>query len=713
MKNACILPTAVKNIKKQLLNKEISPDDIAKMLPEDRAALKSILEDFVADKQGIKITAKEQKFIDEQSAKIEKIQETLGTDMGNPIKSKENVEYWVEKKKMDDFMLSQRPSPALRVLTGTIGRAVMLFSVKSPVLNIGSNLEVGITEAISRRIARGQWTRSNSDLVKSYIKMNREIYKKTGYDMSRMMGMSDTGGGGSRLLDDIVHTQGTGKIHKVGQVAEDIVFKQMMGRPDAEFGAWNFVDSVSLGAKKMAGGNAKIERELLADAMRVEPRTVQGSILKSQGVLDAQVATWTNDSWATAVTQGIRGILNGATGDLRLGDYLLPFVKTSANVISTGMDYAGVGVLKAFGKAIGAIRSGGKDALLNQHNLTGMFRDLTRAGLGMTAAAVLANNIKVEDYVGAYDPDRQQIEELKNSTSNSVKINGKWVSTDWLGPLSVPFNAMMYAKKYSKDKKTMDKVVAYANGVGSSVLQLPGVSDVAGWVKQSNYAKQQTAGESGAVMTAYAIDQASSRLMPSIINDIAKGTDPYQRKGTSGDPIGAAVESLQAKIPGWRQGVSELGIKGLPVKTSVLGEPLKGESFLQTILFGSRVKTASNDETIKEMDRVTKAVGKAASFTDWDKSSSQTLAQFKTKVGNDTYNKAKVEYGQQLKSTLDKLIKTDAYKNASEEDKLSTIYDADSKVQSDVLKRYSFKYKSTTKTSSQGALLNALNSVVK
>lgn len=705
MKHTCILPEAAKNIRKKLINKEITPDDIAKMLPDDQKAIKSILEDFVADKQGIKITAEEQKFIDTQSSKIEKAQETLSGNMGNPDFLKENLDYWMEKKKMDDFFLTKNPSSDLKVLTGTIGRAAMLTSVKSPVLNIGSNLEVSLAEAISRRIARGQWTKGNADLLKSYIKMNREIYKKTGYDMSRMMGMSDTGGGGSRVLDDIVHAHGKGPIKKVGQIAEDVVFKQMMGRPDAEFGAWNFVDSIGLGAKKMAKGDAKMERELLIDAMRVEPQTVQGSYLKAQGVMDAQTATWTNDSWATAVTQGIRGILNGLSGDLRAGDYLLPFVKTTSNVISTGMDYAGVGVLKAFTKAVGAIRKGGKDALLNEHNLTSMFRDLTRAGLGMTGAVVLANNIKLEDYVGAYDPARQQIEELKNSNDNSFKIGGKWVSTDWLGPLSVPFNAMMYAKKYGKDKKQMDKIVAYVNGVGSSVGQLPGVSDVMDLTKKALYAKQKTAEEAAAEMTAYAIDQASSRLIPSIINDIAKGTDVYQRKGTSEEPVGAAIESLQAKIPGWRQ--------GLPVKTSVLGEPKKGEALLTTILFGSRVKTDTRDATISEVDRVSQAVGKSASFTDWDKSSSQTLAQFKEKVGKDTYNKAKVEYGKQLKATLDRLIKTGAYKNASDEDKLSTISDADAKVQKDVLKRYNFKYKRNEKTSSEGALLKALNNAVK
>lgn len=671
---SCIPKDIAAKLKESLEKGEIDANVIASMLPAEKAALRSILEDFVAEKLGVGVSTGEVTEITKKAKKIEEAQQKLGDDLGNPAKIQENVDFFKAKKEMEDYLLSKHPANRLKVLTGTIGRGMMLFSVKSPVLNIGSNIEVGFAEALSRRIAEGTVKGTDSQLAREYIKMVNKVYQETGYDVSRMTSFADTGTGGTRVLGETTHSQGPGAIRKTGQVIEDIVFKQMMGAPDVAFASAHFADSVNLNALKLAKGDTVKAKEMMTDAMRLEPRTVEGEILRQQAILDAQKATWTDKSWASQVSEGIRKIFNQVSGDLRLGDYLFPFVKTPANVIATGMDYAGMGVPKALVTTIKAVRSG---ELGSREHLRSISRDLVRSGLGLTAALAIASQIKDEDFVGAYDPARAQIESLRNSNTNAFRIGDKWISTDWLGPLAVTFSAIMYARKYGKTGG--EKTFQYGKGVLSQIKELPGVSDVFDFIKTQAYQKNQSLEEMTGEARTYIIDQLSSRLIPSFVADLAKATDTKNRVATKG------WEALKAKIPGVRQ--------TLPVKRDIFGQETKTEPAFSTILFGSRVKTSQENAVVKELSDVSNNTGKGINFTNWDKSASKTLAQFKEKKGQTIFNQAKIKYGEELKKRLEITFKKPAYLKLTDDEKLLIINKMDAEVMDKILQQYHFKYK--------------------
>jgi len=670
----CIPKKTAADLKESLLKGEITPEVIAKMLPEEKLALKALLEDFVSDKLGVSVSTDEISEINALSNKIDEAQKKLGDEFGNPNKEQETIDFLSAKKKMDDYLQAKLPAHNLRVLTGTIGRGTMLASIKSPILNIGSNIEIGFTEALSRRLANGVMKGTDNKLAIDYVKMVNKVYQKTGYDISRMTNISDSGIGGARVLEDIVHAQGPGIIRAYGRIVEDIVFKQLMGAPDVAFSSAHFADSVNLNSLEMAGGDKVKAREFMVDSMRLKPRTIEGEILRNQGILDAQKATWTDTNWANKVSGGIRKVFNDISGDIRLGDFLFPFIKTPASVIATGMDYAGLGIPKALVKAVKAFRSGEIDS---KETLQGISRDLVRAGLGLVGALVIASQLDDEDFVGAYDPSRSQIETLRNSNYNSFRFNNKWVSTDWLGPLAVPFTAMMYARRYGKTPG--EKMFQYVKGVGSQVKNLPGISDIYDYVKNQSYKKNQTLDEMYSESGSYIVDQASARLIPSFLPDVAKSTDKYNRVSNN------SFTTVAAKVPGLRQ--------TLPIEQNIFGEKSMAEPAWSIIIFGARVKTDKENNIIKEINRVSIDNDKTIAFTDWDKSSSKTLAQFKEAKGESTFNSAKEAYGQTLKTRLEELISSSEYKNMSSEDKLKEITSLDTKVINEIYKRYNFTYK--------------------
>jgi hypothetical protein len=681
MANVCIPKAQVDMLKERIENGHMSPSDIQNLMPDEKLALKAILEDFVTEKLNVKASSEEIKIINQKAQKIDAAQKALGEDLGSPAKLKENLDFFKAKKEMDDYLQERNPASKIQVASGTIGRGAMLFSVKSPILNIGSNIEIGLTEALGRRIAAGTVKGTDSKLATDYIKMVNQVYQKTGYDMSRMLSLEDNGAGGSRVLDDMIHAKGKGGVRKVGQFYEDVVFKQLMGAPDVASGAIHFADSVNLNALKYATGDAVKAKTIMADAMRLEPLTDEGKLLREQAILDAQVSTWTNNSWASKASTGVRKILNDMSGDYRAGDFLLPFVKTPANVISTGLDYAGGGAVKALIDTVKAVRTGNlKDPAYIQN----LSRNLVRGGLGLAGAVVIASNLDENSFVGAYDPQRSQIEELKNSRENSIKIGNKWVSTDWFGPLAVPLNGIMYARKYGNSKGELSW--QYAKGSASTALNLPGVKDVTSFAaKQKQNAGSNSDEDAGSAVN-YITSQAYSRLVPSFLSDVAKATDSKERQG------GKGIEGIKAKIPGVRQ--------SLPVKKDAFGKDVNTEPAASTILFGARVRTDKSTDVTKEITRVNNATDKSVTFTDFNKDSTKELKQFKQKLGDAKYKKASEEYGRLLEAKLGKTIQRDDYKNKSDDEKALILGDADSQAKKEIFKQYGFKYKKGQSTSS-------------
>lgn len=647
---------------------------------------KSFLQDLIAEKLGVTVSAEEVAKLEELSKKVDEAAIPLIEDFGSPDKAKETLVYFEARKKIDDYILEVNPANRLKILTSTIGRGSMLLSPKSALLNVLSNAFVGSTEALTRRLANLKLTSADPDLAKKYKKMVREVYKKTGYDMSRMTSLDDSGPSGERLLGDVTHSQGKGAIRKIGRFYEDIVFKRLLGAPDSAFAAAAFADSVGLASKRIAKGDKALASKYMADSMLLNPKTAQGAMLRAQGVLDAQVATWTNESWASALGLDLRKAINNVTGDLRGGDLLTPFVKTPANVIATGLDYAGAGAVKAVIDVGKAFQNGTKVDMQN------VARNAVRSGIGMVAAALIASLLKDDDFVGAYDAKRKQIEQLRNSKENSIRVGDKWVSIDYLGPLAMPVAAMMFARQ--KSDNGPKKVLSYALSQAAKVGEIPGASTVGDLDKTITdlVAENPDWATLGSKSMDAAMEFAASRLIPSIVSDVAKATDQEERQ-TGRD----ALSKVKAKIPVLR--------KSLPAKKNILNESMGAVTDKEKIaapiidlLAGARIKLDRETPLIKELSDIQRESGKSLNFTDWDTTTSKKIQLFKQKFSSPgQIDEAKTRYGFWIKKGLEELTATQKYKDMDAEEKTAAINNLDSEAIEKVFKQFNFKYQTLPK----------------
>lgn len=640
------------------------------------------LEDLVSSKLGATVTS-------EEAAKISKLSKRLQETASERTQfNTQTLEYFQARKEMDDYIDSITPSSQLKVASSVIARGTLLASFKSPLLNIESNTIQGLNQAFARRLENRKLGGVNNSYATKYALFVQKVFSKTGYDISRMVTL-DT----ERTLhgEERVTTQGPGATRKVARIYEDLIFKRLLSGPDTFFASIAFADRANIESTKIAQsqglkGKALQEKALtiFKDATSLEPKTPEGEAVRSSAIADAMYTTYTNKSAYSDIALGIRNLLNAASKDARLGDQLMPFVKTPANVIGAGIDSTGIllppKTLLRMIKTMNDIKSGESVGSAFGNNFRGMTKDVVRAGLGITFAFMLSSLFNPEDYIGEYPVTEKErkLLELKRATTNSVKIGNKWISVDYFGPLGAPFIGLMYAKKYGKDLPT--GIWEYYKGVGRQAAKIPGFEqlyDTVELLRQGTPGAGKSLNDEMRDVGNFVLSFVRARTIPSLIGDIAKGTDTVDRKVDSKD----AVAGFKSGIPGMRQ--------QLPEKRDVFGTAISTEGIMSVLAFGSRVKTASNDPVVKELSRL-EQVGQLPSITDVEKTSDRAK-QLKVQIGDDKFQRAKQEYGKSMKTKFEQTMKSNSYKKASDDEKKTSLQKIKDDEFDRMLKRYGYK----------------------
>ena len=621
-------------------------------LDEFNSFVETKINSFAEKKLGTALTEEEVKKFTEIGKKMYEEGAKLGSDFID-LTSKEGYDkalrFGKAYKEMEDYTHSISPSSAWRSFINRIGRTSMLTSIKTPLLNIESNIIGGVTSSITRRASSWQLTKTvEKEVAKEYLKNTRKFFSETGIDVSRMISFQDTVAGSGRMVGENV-TDG-----KFLKGYTDFVFNTLLSKPDVHFGSYAFMDSASLNASKY-----KNSTEVFKDATLINPKTDEGKLVRTMAIADARMATYTNESWSSSLLESTRKTLNKVGG---IGDILMPFVKTPANVAELGLDYAGLGFIKGGVKGAKLVWAKyGKKEVVDRVMMQQAMNDIARAGLGMTTAAIIASQINADDFMGAYDPQRIKIDQLSNTSYNAIKIGDKWVSMDYFGSLSSPLVGYLYAKKYNSDK-----AAGYVSGATLQYLSAMGLKDVVvsvgdtlGKIDPENKAAMfKTFGDD---LKRNVTDIIVSRMVPGISYDLARATDEFQRDTTRKKYtlFGVNMDSFAQKIPFLRE--------NLPVKYDVLGRIMHEESAVESLLFGARVRTSTMDNTVKEIYRLRNA-GETPTIKDLRFMNSTNVDKLKAKTGERFYEIAR-GYGETLSVKLGNAMISPGYSQLSDEKK--------------------------------------------
>lgn len=382
---------------------------------------------------------------------------------------------------------------------------------------------------------------------------------------------------------------------------------------------------------------------------------------------EALQRTWQDNNTYTKFVNSIRkGMNNLNVKGYGLGDIVMPFVKTPANLTKAVVDFSPLGAINAAIKTSQFNRDIGKGVATTkqQREVVKAWSQVITGTLGM---AIMAGLAEAGILGGGSDEDkdvRAFEQNVLGIKPYSIKIGDKSYTYDWAQPLGT--SAAMVAdtvKSLKNAKDTEGKVAAILEGAqsGASVLlEQSFVSGIRNLFEEDNLINALI--ETGL--------NEPSKFTPQFLSQVAQIQDDTARTSyVYNNPLQTAKNKIKAKIPGLRE--------TLEPSVDVLGREVKTDNSVGNVMFNpTNTAAARTTEGAEEMYRVYKATG--------DKTAIAQVAPYYFNVGSEKIvltPKQRTQYqktiGQIASDGVENLIDNKAYKNLSDSDKaeiLSELY---------------------------------------
>ena len=341
-------------------------------------------------------------------------------------------------------------------------------------------------------------------------------------------------------------------------------------------------------------------------------------------------------------------------------DAVMPFRKTPANILTTGLDYSPIGIAKAVKQAAVDVKSGKATAA---DAVDSLCEGLTGTGI-LALGAYLASegllNLRAGD-----DDDEEAFNKTLGHQDYALEMGGRSYTLDWAVPAAIPLFAGAALVEGGMDfGGLMDAV----SNIGDVVLETSMLSTFNDIIRNISYADNPMASAVGRVASSYA-----SQFLPTVGGKIASALDDTVRKsyvesGTSqlerdAKYFGQTVlrktpfarEAMQPSIDMWGEEVSN-------------GDPLL--RIIQNSVSPSTVKEIKNDAVTQEVWRLYEATGEGLPSA--AEKSFVVNGERKYLTGEEYTEYAKV-MGQTRRQVLEPLLKSKGYQKLSDADKAKAV----------------------------------------
>lgn len=337
-------------------------------------------------------------------------------------------------------------------------------------------------------------------------------------------------------------------------------------------------------------------RKVLTDAERAQMENLKDlhdSMEKARdyAVKQAEYATFHEDNAiAKFLTDQSRKARNSEHAGVRALGYLLegtlPFKKTPANILRSGIEYSPLGAIKSIadtGKLVyentGSRKGNLEDTYTKKSKLSGREKTVektlaadvidswakTLTGSGLLA---LGYYLKSKGILNSSDKDEKYQDDLEGIQNYSITINGKTYTVDWAAPAVMP---MLVGAEISKiaernaipDKKwygSIDDAINSVNALLDPIFETSMMQGVKNTLESAaNEVKYNDEGAIGGILGSMATTMGTSYIsqaLPTLSGQIARTVDPTRRTSDTASDSNflSGVEKqgrkLMNKIPG-------------------------------------------------------------------------------------------------------------------------------------------------------------------
>ncbi len=455
---------------------------------------------------------------------------------------------------------------------------------------------------------------------------------------------------------------------------EDVLSRAVQGIGDLNSRALDYEDVIfNRAAYVDSFAQALQAKGVTAAEANAGTRTADVEAARAYAIEEAQKATYRN---TTALSEALSkmGRYQGDNPWLKIGsfaaDALLPFRKTPANILTTGLDYSPVGLLKTIFYDAGQVRKGDmSSADMVDHISSG----LTGSGIFALGAYLAAEGLL---HVRAGDDDKEEdFEKSMGGQDYAIQIGDKSYTLDWALPAAMPlFAGASVEKSYEKGGGTFDAFADAIKNISSVVWETSMLSSLNDLVSYWSYAD-----DPGAYLVSKAASSYAGQYIPTIGSKVASALDDtvrksYVEKGTGqlSSDVNYFLQGAAKKVPGVRNQLQpSIDLWGDEVSNGTTPERV-----LQSFISPGYFKTQDNSPATQEVRRLAKATGESSVYP----------AAAEKSFTNDgkTYNLTAEEYtqyaktmGSTRKTLVEDALKLPAYKsmsNAEKADYVQNVY---------------------------------------
>lgn len=534
-------------------------------------------------------------------------------------------------------------------------RISMLFNPKTQVRNVAGNALI-------------MPVNSFSDLFSSY--MDKLIAKKTGIRTT-----------GTTNVKAMIRGIKRGAYEATNDYRMGINTKDMEGNRFEISNGKSFNDKIAMG--KALNRTEALLNYVMDAGDRVFSEAAFENSLRNQLVLnnateitqemidiahqEALSRTWNDNNNYTRFVLGVRKGLNKLNvNGYGLGDVLIPFAKTPANLTKAIVDYSPAGLVSAINKGINLKRSlaNGQYTATMQHEFVQSLGKATAGTMLYILGVALA---KAGITSGDSDDDKDTANFLKNTlgiNSYSIKIGDKSFTYDWAQPLAAPLSitANVVNSQKNDTQALLEGIIGSLDTAGSILLEqsfLQSINDVL------NDNDGVVSGIINEVL------ELPARAVPTFSKQIADLVDGTQRTSFEyGKPIQSAVNSIKAKIP--------FVSKTLNPAVDTMGREIQKyggkNNIFNVFLNPANVSTENISESAEEIYRLYKETGETDVMP---RVAPYYINQKGEKImmtGKDRVEYQKIS-GEIIEDNIKKLINNTSYSNMSDSDKANVVKD--------------------------------------
>ena len=569
-------------------------------------------------------------------------------------------------------------------------RISMLFNPKTQVRNIVGNAlispvnMVGDTFAsmIDRQIAKKTGVRTTGITnLKNYTKgMKEGLYQsyndfKKGINTRNVQGNRFEIGEGKSFNNKTIIGKGLNRV--------DNMLSFMLDAGDRAFYEASFTNSIN---NQLVLNKTDIVTQDMIDIATEE----------------ALSRTWQDNNKFTQFVLRTRKGLNNLAGNenFGLGDVLIPFAKTPANLTKALIDYSPAGVISTLTKGIKLNKSlnNGQYTPQMQHQFVQSLGKATAGTMLYVLGYALAKSGVIS---GDGEDDKDAANFLKNTlgiNNYSIKIGNKSFTYDWAQPVAGAFSIMAnIVNSEEKEKALLEAVVGNLDTAGSILLEQSFLQSINDVINNNDGAV------SGMITE---ILELPSRAIPTFSKQIADMIDGTQRTSfEKGSPIKTSINQVKAKIP--------FVSKTLAPSVDSLGREIQkygGKNNVFNVFFNPANLNSENvNEAGKELYRLYKETG--------DKTIMPRVVPYTVEINEKKKDLSSVERakyqkesGKIVEEEMNRLLKSSKYKNLSNEEKVEVTSDiinyAYNKIQEKMFgKEIASEYKNADKFVSKGGTI--------